>query len=106
VVTKRHIEILRSAKDAKGRSLHVVVLEAPSTIREKFATDEFATGYINFYICNGAVIAPTYDADAIRGDEQATIAFLKRLANSAELVKNVSSRLVSSVIQGCQYSLN
>lgn len=106
MVTKRHIEILRSAKDAKGRSLHVVVLEAPSTIREKFASAEFVAVYIIFYVCNGAEIAQAYDADAIRGNEQTTIAFVKRLANSAELVKGVSSRLVSSVVQGCQYSLN
>jgi hypothetical protein len=62
--------------------------------------------HIIFYICNGAEIAQAYDADAIRGNEQITIAFLKRLANSAELVKDVSSRLMSSVVQGCQYSLN
>jgi agmatine deiminase len=72
-VTKRHLEILRSAKDAKGRSLHVVVLEAPSTIREKFATDEFAAGYINFYVCNGAVIAPEF------GDPKADTAAKQRL---------------------------
>ena len=59
-VTKRHIEILRSATDAEGRKLEVVVLEAPSTVREKFANDDFAAGYINFYVCNGAVIAPEF----------------------------------------------
>jgi agmatine deiminase len=59
-VTKRHLEILRTATDAEGRSLEVVVLEAPSKVREKFANDDFAAGYINFYVCNGAVIAPEF----------------------------------------------
>ena len=59
-VTKRHLDILRAASDAKGRKLEVAVLEAPSTVREKFAGDDFAAGYINFYVCNGAVVAPEF----------------------------------------------
>lgn len=59
-VTKRHLDILRSATDAKGRKLEVVVLEAPSVVRPGFESDDFAAGYINFYICNGAVIAPEF----------------------------------------------
>ena len=59
-VTKRHLEILRSATDVRGRQLELVVLEAPSIVREKYASDDFAAGYINFYVCNGAVIAPEF----------------------------------------------
>lgn len=59
-VTRRHLEILRAAADAQGRSLEVVVIEGPTTIREDYATDDFAAGYINFYVCNGAVIAPEF----------------------------------------------
>lgn len=59
-VTKRHLDILKSATDAKGRKLEVVVLEAPSFVRPEFESDDFAAGYINFYICNGAVIAPEF----------------------------------------------
>lgn len=67
-VTKAHLEILRASTDAKGRALEVVVLDAPSTVRGKFANDDFAAGYINFYVCNGAVIAPEF------GDERADLA--------------------------------
>ena len=59
-VTKRHLDILRAAIDAEGRKLEVFVLEAPSTVRGKSANDDFAAGYINFYVCNGAVIAPEF----------------------------------------------
>ena len=59
-VTKRHLDILRAATDAKGRKLEVIVLEAPTKVRERYANDEFAAGYINFYVCNGAVIAPEF----------------------------------------------
>jgi len=57
-VTKRHLELLRTATDVTGRKLELVVLESPANIREKFAGDHFAARYINFYVCNGVVIAP------------------------------------------------
>lgn len=63
-VTKRHLDILRAQRDAKGRRLEVVVLQGPSTWRPKYSNKDFAAGYINFYVCNGAVIAPEF-GDAI-----------------------------------------
>ncbi|WP_147693371.1 agmatine deiminase family protein [Vogesella mureinivorans] len=59
-VTKRHLDILKSATDARGRKLKVVVLNAPTDIRPRYRNDDFAAGYINFYVCNGAVIAPQF----------------------------------------------
>ncbi|WP_233468479.1 agmatine deiminase family protein [Zooshikella ganghwensis] len=55
-VTKRHLELLRAAKDAQGKPLKVLTLEGPMTIREEYASEDFAAGYIGFYLCNGAVI--------------------------------------------------
>jgi len=59
-VTQKHLEILRKATDAQGRKLEVVVIEGPSTVRKDYESDDFAAGYINFYVCNGAVIAPKF----------------------------------------------
>lgn len=59
-VTRRHLEILRQATDAHGQRLRVEVLRAPGTVRSTFESDEFAAGYVNFYLCNGAVIAPQF----------------------------------------------
>jgi Peptidylarginine deiminase and related enzymes len=59
-VTRRHLAILRNATDAQGRRLNVVVLEGPSSVRQKYANRDFAAGYINFDVCNGAVIAPEF----------------------------------------------
>ncbi|NEP13450.1 MAG: agmatine deiminase family protein [Symploca sp. SIO2C1] len=64
-VTKEHLDILRSATDADGDQLEVTVLEGPQKIRPGYPTDDFAAGYINFYVINGAVIAPEF------GDSQA-----------------------------------
>lgn len=59
-VTKRHLDILHTSTDAHGRNLEVVVLNAPSQIRDTYASDDFAAGYVNYYVCNGAVIVPEF----------------------------------------------
>lgn len=59
-VTLSHLKLLRSAVDAKGRRLRVLRLDAPSSVRPQFESKEFAAGYINFYVCNGAVIMPQF----------------------------------------------
>ncbi len=59
-VTKEHLRILRAAKDARGRKLEVLTLAGPSRVRAKYETAEFASGYIGFYVCNGAVIGQEF----------------------------------------------
>jgi len=63
-VTREHLRILKNARDAHGRKLQVITLESPSRIRRKLETEDFAAGYINYYVTNGAVIAPEF------GDER------------------------------------
>lgn len=70
-MTKRHLDILRTSTDLQGRKLRVVVLQGPSTVRSTYKNNEFAAGYINFYVRNGAVIAPEFgdrDADCTTRD--------------------------------------
>ncbi|MFH0134782.1 agmatine/peptidylarginine deiminase [Variovorax sp. VaC1] len=83
-VTRRHLEILRQATDARGQRLRVEVLTGPETVREALETDEFAAGYINFYVCNGAVIGPQF-GDA-RADANAR-ALLRDLFPKREVVQ-------------------
>lgn len=59
-VTRRHLSILRNATDARGRKLQVVEMVGPSSVRKQYENEEFAAGYINFYVCNKAVIAPQF----------------------------------------------
>ncbi|MGB3511440.1 MAG: agmatine deiminase family protein [Microcoleaceae cyanobacterium] len=68
-VTKKHLEILRSSTDAEGNKLEVFVIEGPKRIRPGYQSDNFAAGYINFYVINGAVIAPEFGDR--RADERA-----------------------------------
>lgn len=55
-VTRRNREILESATDARGRRLEVLLLESPEYIRPRFDGEDFAAGYVGFYVCNGGVI--------------------------------------------------
>ena len=59
-VTTRHLEILKNSTDARGRRLDIVQLAGPSVLRVEHPSDDFAAGYVNFYVCNGAVIAPQF----------------------------------------------
>ena len=83
-VTKRHLEILRAATDAQGRRLRVVVLQAPARVRPQFEGKNFAAGYINFYVCNGAVIAPEF-GDALA--DSAAARQLKELFPGRQVVQ-------------------
>ncbi|UVL90141.1 agmatine deiminase family protein [Pseudomonas sichuanensis] len=62
-VTRKHLEILQNATDADGRKLQVHTLSPPLKPRSnKFSkgNPDFAAGYINYFVINGAVIAPQF----------------------------------------------
>ncbi|MDD5393825.1 MAG: agmatine deiminase family protein [Thiothrix sp.] len=83
-ITSRHLEILKTATDVHGKRLEVAVMTAPSNIRPAYANDDFAAGYINFYVCNGAVIAPEFgDAKA----DKAAHDTLKQLFPQRDIVQ-------------------
>lgn len=59
-VTRENIEILKNSTDANGNKLEVHIIPAPSTIRARYANNDFAAGYINFYVINNAVLIPEF----------------------------------------------
>ena len=62
-MTLTHLDILKNATDAKGRTLNVTTLTAPwaDKRRKEYQDDEdFAAGYINYYLVNGGVIMPQF----------------------------------------------
>ncbi|MEM1443730.1 MAG: agmatine deiminase family protein, partial [Verrucomicrobiota bacterium] len=75
--------LLKEMTDATDELLEVEVLTAPGWIRPKFESDDFAAGYVGYYVCNGAVIAQEF------GDEEAdakALATLKKLYPDREVV--------------------
>ncbi|MFF4247757.1 agmatine/peptidylarginine deiminase [Streptomyces sp. NPDC001822] len=70
-VTRETTAILRAATDARGRSLDVVEIAAPTALRdEDGGWADYS--YINHYLCNGAVILCSFDDPR---DEAAAAAF-------------------------------
>ena len=63
-VLRRARERLRSAKDARGRSLEIVSLPMPEPV--VFAGQRLPASYANFYIANAAVLVPVFGDPADR----------------------------------------
>ncbi len=60
-------DILKNATDAQGNRLDIVVIPSPVDIRSE--SEEFVSSYVNFYVCNGAVIGAEFGDD--KADEGA-----------------------------------
>ncbi len=76
-ITTRHQRELTGQTDAQGRSLQLVPLIPPQrygTALSPSQSRNFAAGYINFYLCNGALILPKF------GDTAADLAATQALA--------------------------
>lgn len=74
-------DILAGATDAEGRKLDLVTLPEPSDIRVD--SPDFVSSYVNYYVCNGAVIAAEFGDKA--ADEKAA-AILAGLYPGREIV--------------------
>lgn len=66
-------DILAAVRDAKGEKLVLTVLPQPYDIRVK--AEDFVASYVNYYVCNGAVIAAQF------GDKEADAEAKSTLAN-------------------------
>jgi len=67
-------DILRDAVDAKSRPFEITIIPEPYDIRVESA--DFVASYVNYYVCNGAVIAAEFgdrDTDAETRDTLAAL---------------------------------
>ncbi|UZM15768.1 agmatine deiminase family protein [Pseudomonas kielensis] len=86
-VTLAHLEILRQATDAQGRKLQVHTVSPPLKPRNnRFSQDnpDFAAGYINYFVINGAVLAPQFGD---RAADRRALELLTRLYPDREVVQ-------------------
>lgn len=59
------LAILNNATDARGSKLEIIRLPDPVNIRSRKA--DFVASYVNYYVCNGAVIAAQFGDKAADG---------------------------------------
>jgi agmatine deiminase len=67
-------EILKKSTDAKGRKLDIIILPEPVYIRSGKA--DFVASYVNYYVCNGAVIGAEFGDKAADDKARSILASL------------------------------
>ncbi len=75
-------DILAEATDARGRPLEIVVI--PEPVRPRVSSMDFVASYVNYFVCNGGLIAPQFGDR--RTDEEA-LDTLSRLYPNREVVQ-------------------
>jgi agmatine deiminase len=60
-------DVLKKSTDAQGNKLDIVVIPSPVDIRSE--NEDFVSSYVNYYVCNNAVIGAEFGDD--RADEEA-----------------------------------
>lgn len=73
--------VLEAARDLKGDFLQNVIV--PEPVNTRIREDDFVASYVNYYVCNGAVIAPEF-GDMERDSEVSGV--LKELYPGREVV--------------------
>ena len=63
--------ILKSARDAQGRKLDIAVIPDPVNIRSR--SREFVSSYVNYYVCNGAVVSAEFGDDKADAEAKAIL---------------------------------
>ena len=58
-ISREYLDILRNSTDAQGRRLEIIEMPAPKTIHVDGEIVDW--GYLNHYVCNGAVILCGFD---------------------------------------------
>ncbi|MGI9407556.1 MAG: agmatine deiminase family protein, partial [Hyphomicrobiaceae bacterium] len=81
VAAFRTWKILKQSTDARGRPLEIVRL--PEPLRPRIGSVDFVASYVNYYVCNDAVIAAQFGDDRTDAEARAT---LKRLYAGREIV--------------------
>lgn len=76
-------DILKRAKDASGRSLDIVVVADPDPSRVRSVKTDFVSSYVNYYVCNGAVISAEFGNDR---QDMAAASILRQLYPGREVV--------------------
>lgn len=55
-VTRENIKQLSNETDAQGRPLELVILDTPEYFTTRYGEENFAPGYVGYYLCNNALI--------------------------------------------------
>ncbi|MDZ7823289.1 MAG: agmatine deiminase family protein [Ahrensia sp.] len=74
-------KIFSNAVNDKGRAFEMITLPEPTRVRSK--SDDFVASYVNYYVCNGAVITAEFGDDKT---DQAAVEILGKAYPGREIV--------------------
>lgn len=79
--------VLKTARDARGLPLEIVTLPEPK--RPRIRSNDFVASYVNYYVCNGAVVCAEFGDDKA---DRAAVETLKQLyPGRAVVAQNVDA---------------
>ena len=59
-VLRENLEILRSARDAKGRALQIIEIPQPPALYNEHTGTRVSLSHINYYAANGGIVLPSF----------------------------------------------
>jgi len=68
-ITQENLEILKSARDARGRKLEII--EMPSPPARYYKEERLTLSYMNYYFVNGGIMLPVFGDEASEMDLEA-----------------------------------
>ena len=57
---RENLEILRSARDAKGRALQIIEIPQPPALYNEHTGTRVSLSHINYYAANGGIVLPSF----------------------------------------------
>ncbi|MBP1737462.1 MAG: agmatine deiminase [Oscillospiraceae bacterium] len=88
-ITQENLKLLRSTKDAAGRTPEVIELPQPPA---RFDSESRLTlSYLNFYLVNGGLLLPVFGGDAAQTDAQAADILQKTFPGRRVVALNTSA---------------
>ncbi len=86
-----NLEIMRSARDAKGRSLEIIVIPQPPAAHNEVNGTRLGLSHLNFYLANGGVILPEF---GLRESDALALGIFRDLFKDMEIVQVPSRDLL------------
>ncbi len=86
-----NLEIMRSARDAKGRCLEVIVIPQPPVAYNEMNGTRLGLSHLNFYLANGGVILPEF---GLRESDALALGIFRDVFKDMEIVQVPSRDLL------------
>ena len=82
-VLRENLEVLRSARDAKGRRLQIIEIPQPPALYNEHTGTRVSLSHINYYAANGGIVLPSF---GFPDHDQRVLAIFRELFSDREVI--------------------